>query len=270
LLLERNRLHSRDVLAGLLWGERDQRSARNCLNTALWRLRQALEPDQARHGAYLITLNSGEIGFNRDSDYWLDVAVFDERIQRSLTKPIEQMQAVEARELEACLELYCGDLLEGVYEDWALRAREQERLQYLNGLSVLMQYYQRGKEFDKSLAFGQKIIALDPLREEVHREMMRLYLAKGQRALAAQQYEVCRQCLHDKLGILPLEETQTLYQQIIDGSGGLRQITVERKAVDMLLVIKELQQANKNFETAQKQFRHALTELERLSIKRNK
>jgi DNA-binding SARP family transcriptional activator len=265
LLLERNRLHPRDVLAGLLWGERDQQSARSCLNTALWRLRQALEPDQALHGAYLITLNSGEVGFNMNSDYWLDVAVFDERIQRVSTRSVELMQAAEAQELEASLDLYCGDLLEGVYEDWALRAREQKRLHYINGLLVLMHYYRREKEFEKSLAFGQKVIALDPLREEVHRELIHLYLAQGQRALAARQYEICCQSLRDELGILPMEETQALYQQIMDGSQVLQQPPTGWNPADLQQIIKELRQANNNFELAQKQYRHALSEMERLS-----
>jgi hypothetical protein len=43
---------------------------------------------------------------------------------------------------------------------------------------------------------------------------MRLYPEWGQRPLAARQYEICRLTLAKELGILPIEETQTLYGQI--------------------------------------------------------
>ena len=44
LLLHRERVHSREALAGIFWGSRSDDKARRCLNTAVWRLRSALEP----------------------------------------------------------------------------------------------------------------------------------------------------------------------------------------------------------------------------------
>ena len=34
-----------EVLAGIFWGDRSDGKARRCLNTAVWRLRNALEPE---------------------------------------------------------------------------------------------------------------------------------------------------------------------------------------------------------------------------------
>jgi DNA-binding SARP family transcriptional activator len=53
LLLFRHRLHVRDLLAGLFWGDNGQEKARNCLNTALWRLWRILEPEGISAGAYI-------------------------------------------------------------------------------------------------------------------------------------------------------------------------------------------------------------------------
>ena len=77
LLLQRHRCHSRDVLCGLFWADQDEDSARGCLNTALWRLRRVLEPEGIPRGTYLTKTADGEIGFNCESDYWLDVAVLE-------------------------------------------------------------------------------------------------------------------------------------------------------------------------------------------------
>ena len=214
LLLERNRTHPREVLAGLFWGDQDEEHARSCLSTALWRLRRVLEPEGVPPGTYLIAHPTGSVGFNCQSDFWLDVAVFEERASRPLAHPSQALTAAEIEALEQVLPLYTGDLLEGIYADWALRERERLRCLYLNSLACLMRYYRRHGICDKGLDCGHKILQLDPLREEIHREMMQLYLDSDQRALAVQQYEACRRILAEELGIAPLEETQLLYTRI--------------------------------------------------------
>jgi DNA-binding SARP family transcriptional activator len=75
-LLQRQRSQPRETLAGLFWGDYSQERARSCLNTTLWRLRQVLEPDGIPRGTYLLTISTDEVGFNLESDYWLDVATF--------------------------------------------------------------------------------------------------------------------------------------------------------------------------------------------------
>lgn len=215
LLLQRQRSQPRETLAGLFWGDHSQERARSCLNTTLWRLRQVLEPDGIPRGTYLLTISADEVGFNLESDYWLDVAAFEEQISPVLAKPVQAMQAADAQVLENALQLYTGELLEGFYDDWALRERERLRRVYLNCLAHLMGYYKHHQAFQKSLLYGQRILDQEPLREEIQREMMRLYLANGQRAMAVRQYELCRQVLTTELGIPPMEETQALYAEVL-------------------------------------------------------
>jgi len=219
LLLQRNRLHSRETLAGIFWGDYEKERARSCLNTALWRLRSSLEPKGIPPGTYLITTPTGEIGFNLESEHRLDVAIFEDRVTQALTKPAEALDAMEVKELENVLKLYTGDLLEGIYSDWALRERERLRCLYLNGLAGLMHSYQHQGAYADSLNCGLKILQHDPLREQIHREVMRLYLESGQRALAVRQYEICCEILTKELGIPPMEETRALYLQIVPEAG---------------------------------------------------
>lgn len=215
LLLQRNRMHSKDRLAALLWGEQNQEKARSCLNTALWRLRCILEPEGVPRGTYLISNHFGEVGFNQNSQYWLDVASFQEHIMRTLTTPHELVEASEVQRLEGVIHLYKGELLEGFYDDWALREREHLRTLYLNSLAYLMRYKKHHKLYEQGLAHGQQILDVDPLREEIHREMMRLYMDNGQRALAIRQYKTCSEILKTELNIQSMAETQALYAQIL-------------------------------------------------------
>lgn len=222
LLLERHRSHSRDVLVGLFWGDQPDESARGCLNTALWRLRRVLEPAGVPRGTYVANTAHREIGFNRASDHWLDVAVFEEHAKRVLDRPAGAAADADLERLEGALALYTGDLLEGVYSDWALCERERLRLLYLKSLTRLMRYHGERNAHEKSLTFGERILHLDPLREEIHREMMRLYAACGQRSQALRQFETCRRVLAAELDVAPMEETKAVYDRIIASAGRAR------------------------------------------------
>jgi DNA-binding SARP family transcriptional activator len=218
LLLNRARAHPRERLAALFWGDHSESRARSCLNTALWRLRQTLEPDAARRGSYLVTTAAGEVGFNLASEHWLDVEDFEDACHRILAKPVEAMGAADVETLEQAIGLYAGDLLEGLYADWALRERERLQRLHLNSLGRLMGYHTLHRAFEAGLAWGRRILDRDPLREKIHRDMMRLYAANGQRALAVRQYRLCCEVLESELGIPPMEETQALYAQIVSGA----------------------------------------------------
>jgi DNA-binding SARP family transcriptional activator len=264
LALQRNRLHSRDVLAGLFWGEYDSVRARNCLNTALWRLRQVVEPDGVPGGTYLLTNDHGDIGFNQDSPHWLDVAAFEDGL-----RPLRDMlpQAIEeqqARTLESALVLYTGDLLEGFYDEWALREREQMRRLFLNGQAYLMQYYKHRRQYERGIACGHQILLQDPLREEIHREMMRLYAESGHRSMVAHQYELCERALATELGVAPLEETQSLYRQLVVASSVEAAPSLQDPRTEIEESIALLQQTAQNLAVIQHEMLQAAQRLRSL------
>lgn len=219
LLLPQNRYaiqsgYRRDVLTSQLWNDYEEKQARRCLSTTLWRLRQELEPEPMPHGAFICTRPTGEIAFNFDSDHWVDTIAFEANIMHALAESVEEMDEAQVRLLQEACELYTGDFLEGNFSDWAVNERERLNLLYLKCLTRLMQYYDRHHQYDNSLSCGRAILAIDPLREQVHRHMMRMYAKNGQRALAAQQYKVCEKVLADELGIQPMIETQRLFAEI--------------------------------------------------------
>jgi DNA-binding SARP family transcriptional activator len=264
LLLQPHRAQPREVLADVLWSERSQERARSCLSTALWRLRRILEPDGTPAGTYLIASSSGEVSFNWHSDHWLDVSAFETKARQSLVRPIEILTIDEVQHLEAALQLYTGELLEGFYTDWALRERERLRGLYLNTLAHLMRFYHQQGHYDKGVVYGQKILDLDPLREEVHRDLMRLYVANGQRPLAIRQYQACCTLLAEELGITAMEETQTLYAQIADEQVPAPVV----RTADSSNVVQTLQQlrlTSRNLERAHTQIQDAIRLIERLS-----
>jgi DNA-binding SARP family transcriptional activator len=266
LLLQRHRCHPREILTNLFWGDYTEERARSCLSTTLWRLRRVLEPDGTPQGTYLVTTSTGEIGFNAESDYWLDVAVFEEQASRVLGKAFPAIETSEVQALAHTLQLYRGELLEGFYDDWTLRERERLRLLYLNSLAYLMRYYRHYQAYEEGLICGQQILNHDPLREEIHRDMMRLYLESGQRTLAVRQYETCREVLAAELGIPPMEETQALYAQIVPAaSPDPVPSNFPREPANLKQALRQLRLSMQGFDEARERLQRAIQLVERLS-----
>ncbi len=215
LLVQPGRMYSRDKIASLLWGELSEKQAHSCLNTALWRLRKVLEPQGVHPGTCLVCTPNRELRLNWRSNCWVDVVEFEQTIQHVTDIEYKSISINAIHQLEQALALYNGELLEGCYYDWVVRERERLHLKYISALYYLLNFYQYHKEYDKAIRWGQQILMVDPLREDVHRYLMRLYTENGQRALAVRQYQYCQRILEAELGIEPMPETQMTYYNIL-------------------------------------------------------
>jgi len=258
LLLQRHRAQPREILASIFWGELSQERARGSLNTALWKLKKALEPDGVPAGTYLINNHPGELGFNWESQHGLDVEVFEQETCHLLTYPPQTVGETHVQEFEKILGIYKGELLEGFYQNWALRERERLRSLYLKSLRYLLEYYKLHKLYENGLSCAQQILNLDPLREDIHREMMRLYVENGQRALAVKQYEICRKVLDTELSISPMEETQALFTQIFSKAHGSQLPMNSKEQISFDQAIGQLREAGKTIDLAKEQIHQAL------------
>lgn len=271
LLLQGARLHPREKLLDLFWSDHDQSQARCCLRTTLWRLRRALEPEHIPTRTYLLITPADEIGFNWDSNHWLDVLAFERQVNPVLAQPVHTLNLAAIQILEDTLRLYTGDLLESFYDDWAIREQERLRCLYLNCLEHLMRYYQYHGDSEKSLAYGQQILMREPLHEEVHREVMRLYLAGGQRALAIRQYETCRDILAQELKIAPMAETQALHTQALIPTGQphepasvlIKRTQWQQALTQLSLAWRGLDEAQQQFDLARQRLDQAQQQLQR-------
>ena len=263
LTLFRHRFHAREVLVGLFWGESSENRALSSLSTTLWRLRKILEPDSIPCGAYLVTTSTGEIGFNRQSDHWIDVEIFEDRIKPILAIPFDSLTTNEVSRLESALHLYNGELLEGFYDEWALRERERLRSLFVNAQIHLLHHYSHHNSWERGLTCARNILNLDPLREEIHREIMRLYFRNGQRSLALRQYEECRETLMAELDVLPMEETQILHAQISQNSGAeLPPIDPQLDLINAHKLLAQLKRNIHEFEKSTAMLRRSAIKLE--------
>ncbi len=212
LLVGRDSSHSREHLAGVFWGDLENHRARHSFNTALWRLRRLLE-HEGRATSYL-QIDARQVGFNLGSDFRLDVAEFEHRCDWAAQ--LEDHSADKAASLyRQAVDLYRGDLLTDCYDDWCLVERERLRRLYLEALDSLLAFHVKRNELSDAIDVAARILEADPLREEVHRDLIDLYIASGQRAAALRQYRLCEQTLKRELGIEPMPETQSLFRTLL-------------------------------------------------------
>jgi DNA-binding SARP family transcriptional activator len=214
LLLNSKYPHLRDQLASVFWGEYSTQASRKYLRNGLWKLRQVFDEAQVNLDDYLF-VSDESVTFIRTSPYWLDVEIFEGAIDACQDVNGQEIPPEQASALGVAVELYAGDLLEGVDYDWCIYERERLNLLYLEALSKLMVYHAAGGSYERGLAYGERILMQDPTREKVHLQMMRLYWLSGNRGAALAQYKRCVQILREELGIAPLQETTAVYQQMI-------------------------------------------------------
>jgi DNA-binding SARP family transcriptional activator/tetratricopeptide (TPR) repeat protein len=222
LVLEADRPHSRLKLAGLLWPERPDATARNNLRHALSTLRRAIGDRgpglAASETSPLLMVRRETVQFSRAGDCWVDVHAF-----RSLIADGVDRSSVTS--LGEAISLYRGDLLEGfyvsespVFEDWMLLMRDRLQRQAASELRNLVAETARRGDHDAAGRYAWHWVELEPWQEEAHRQLMQVLAMSGRRTEALAQFEACRRTLQDEFGIDPSGTTSRMFEQIRDGT----------------------------------------------------
>jgi DNA-binding SARP family transcriptional activator len=214
LLLNRGHSHSRENLGAIFWGDTSIQASKKALRNTLWRLRQSLLQAGVTAEDYLL-LDEESVAFITSSSYSLDVEIFEDLVGPCKDLQGSDLSACQVAGLERAVSLYCGDLLEGIYDDWCLYDRERLRLMYISSLHLLMVYYGIHEEYERAIEYGKRLLLLDNTLEKVHRRLMLLYWVHGDRKSALTQYKLCYQILRHELGSDPMQETQRMYRQML-------------------------------------------------------
>jgi DNA-binding SARP family transcriptional activator len=196
---------SRDQLTFLFWPDSPEKAARRNLVRLLSYLRQTLpHPD-------LLLVTSEDVRLNPELA-WSDSHHFD----RLCASP-----AVGAKEKAAAL--YGGRFMDGLslasspeFETWLIQEAQRYERMCLNTLAELLEAKAAEGDRPKAIDYGQRYLAIDNLAETIHRQLISLYAAVGDRGAALRQYEQCAMVLERELGVPPLPETRAAYEAARD------------------------------------------------------
>lgn len=208
--------HGRDALAALFWADYDQTRARAALRRTLSVLNKVL-------GAEALEITRESIGLLPNGSMWSDVAEFHRLLSEPATHAHTQ-QEICPRCLEVLGEaarLYRADFLAGFtlrdspeFDDWQFFQTDSLRRELAGALERLTLGFAAGGDYKSAIGQARRRLALDPLDEPAHRQLMQLYAASGQHAAAIRQYRECARLLDEELGVQPMDETLRLYQEI--------------------------------------------------------
>jgi non-specific serine/threonine protein kinase len=205
LILKTATGHRREKLAGILWPDSLEETARDNLRHALWRLRKAL-PSPGED--YLLVDDLG-IAFNGAAEYWLDAAELEKLSDRE-----------SADELIAVLSNYQGELLPGFYDEWVVLDREHLYSIFEHQMARLMSLLQNENRW---LELGQK-------PEPAYRALMSAHAAKGDMSKVAASYERCVKSLRE-FGMEPSEQTKEIYKNLKSGKDAPTIVSVTTRSV---------------------------------------
>src|SRR5262245_30112496 len=200
--------HSRDKLVDLLWPDLAPRQGRRMLSDTLWRARRLLTPPGHPDTPSLL-IAGDTVALRPDSSLWIDLIAFEEYLH-----DLNESDDGAVERLRAAVELYRGDFVEECYDDWALYERERLRELYLSALQRLLAALTARGAYDQALLCALRLIAADPLREEAHRALMRLYHLLNRTEDALRAFEQCRALLEAELGVEPEAETLSLFEEL--------------------------------------------------------
>lgn len=193
-------------LADLFWPDKPEARGRGNLSRVLHNFNTLL-PGCVSADRETVTFNAAAC--------WLDATAFASRTRAP----------ADATALTEAIALYRDEFMAGLYlddcpdfETWLVIERERWRQKVAAMLHTLIVHHTRRGEVETGLRYADRLLSLDPWREEAHRHKMLLLALAGQRSAALKQYEQCHRLLADELGVSPTPETEALHQRLRDGA----------------------------------------------------
>ena len=202
LLLDPQKKYIRPYILEIFWPDLSESRGRQALSQALWSIRQCLPA--------ILAVDGDIIAISSDVSLWIDVHVFEASIGQFVNAAQEDLFP----ELYEAVSLYRGDLLIDIHDNWVHYERERLRDKLHVGLSQLLRAEKTIGRYHKALDLAHRLVELDPLDEQSHRELMQLYYLLQRPKAALQQFVKCSQVLHSELGLEPDDETAVLASEI--------------------------------------------------------
>ncbi|MCW5876595.1 MAG: hypothetical protein KIS85_06900 [Anaerolineales bacterium] len=175
-------------------------------HATLWRVRQALGLKES------IVFENEQYVLHPALQVWYDVAEFEDQLERAAQADLSRRERVEM--LKQALDLYAEHYLPDIYMEWADRRREELRRRYLDTLIELAALEVENRQYRDAQALFEKVLGIDPYRDEVHLSLMRCLALSGSPSAAIAHFKKYRALLRQELNAEPLPELQAYYQEL--------------------------------------------------------
>jgi DNA-binding SARP family transcriptional activator len=199
LILHAGEPVSRARLAALFWPDDEDEAARTNLRRHLHHVVKALPQIP---GVTWLDIARATISWNADAPATIDVLEF----KRLASDPHTLAQAIE---------LYRGDLIETLHDEWLLAEQNRFRTTALSAMYDLAIAARARRDFTEAVTRAERILELDEWREDALRILMSVRYESGDRAAALAIYERFALRLHQEMHVEPMPETGALRNLIV-------------------------------------------------------
>ena len=201
LLLHRHAPQPRQHVSYVLWPDSTEAHARGSMRKLLHQLTHALPyPDS------LLDVNAKTIQWHPGAAFTLDVAEFE-----NAACDVDSLPS-----LRRAVELYRGDLLPSCYDDWIIPERERLLQLFATVLERIILLLESQRDYGNAIHYAHTFLRHAPVREEIYRQLMRLYALSGDRAGALHTYHTCATVLNRELNVEPSTDTRQAYEKILN------------------------------------------------------
>ena len=218
LLAAEGRPMSRTRLAAMLWPDADEADARG-------RMRRLLHELSNHVGHDTLVTDRQTVVLANDVVAATDLSSLRRSLAQGLYRATGNASEESLDALEHAAQLAAAEFAEGLVLDecdeltaWLERQRESLRQARAQALAQLVTRLEGARQHERALHHAQDLVAIDALNEAAQRQLIRLYAAVGQPHAALQQFERCRQLLHDELGVEPEAATRQVADALRDAA----------------------------------------------------
>ena len=209
----------RDALVSLLWPRYGRVDGQAALRSTLSAVRAVLDRE-------LIAAEREAVWLRESPHAWIDLSRYRDLLA-TCGGHVHEQQEICRRCLPVLSEaakLYRGRFLLGLtlknsveFDDWQLFTAERYRLQTAWVLDRLVMCGMAAGDVRSATRYAHERLGLDPLDEEAHAMLMRVFAWDGDRAAAKHQFEDCRRLLERERHNPPRETTVRLAESIARG-----------------------------------------------------
>ena len=198
-----------EQLEDILWPDADGDMAHWSLETTLHRLRKWFQNADA------LQVRNGIVFLNRKV-CWIDVWAFESLIKEADAQGKKGRAKQTADLLEKAIALYKGPFLAGEKDaSWTVVAQERLRRKFLRCVSLLGNYWQKTKEWEKAISVYGRGLEIDNIAEEFYQGLMICYHQMGRTAEALDTYERLKKIFSTLMGVKPSPKTETIRKSLL-------------------------------------------------------
>ncbi len=196
---------TKEEIGELMWGELSPAELKLRFKNAIYRMRHAI-------GSEAVLYQDNLYQFNRSIDYDYDVQNF---LAACDSAQHEKDDEARITALKQAIDLYKGPYLPDIDQLWVEPERQRYHELFVASILSLTRLLYKKNDFSQALAYAKQGLQNEPYNEEIHRVIMEIHAAAGNRPAIARQYASCTKVLRDQIGVPPSEETKALYEKLM-------------------------------------------------------